>query len=613
LTKEYDIPKMVFLYFSYDSELDWEYRAYLYARILDKHEEMPDVFENYKPMIERFVLEELTNEHINKDMAILYRFVLSNMSLTSDMAENLSRLLFMHKITVSNPEITKAIVYQSHEWVENVYPLVGGVAYVPLYDKDYTVLFEDALSNRYMDSARATTERLMVPGKLASRILPVIDSNLEFDVYALESSQESIEITDETRDRYQRILEANEIDDEYKEEIRSKIIRYYYENDCIRELDHVLEDLDPRVVDHKDRVQAIRYMVIRGMYDKAMTWVVRYGIEGIEPKDLVKLCSKLIERSEYEPNDDLTRVSASVFFLGKYDEVILKYLVTNYHGMTKDMRRIFKAAENFDVDLYTLCENMILQMLYTGYYVAERAAIYKRYVQGGANGEIQAAFLAQCSFDYFVKEQLMEPFVFEEITKAELRGENQLKICKLAYLKYFSESTEPLEETVKMVIDRYLGELMEEGIYMSFFKNFMDATNPEVNKFSDKTFIEYKTAPGRKVSIHYIYESDDESFGEYITEEMPEMYGGVYVKSFILFFGENLLYYITEEGDGEELLTESASIQKSDIGRELTNSRFNEVNDIVIAKTLQDYETLEKLLYDYHKHAYIIESMFKLQ
>jgi hypothetical protein len=203
--------------------------------------------------------------------------------------------------------------------------------------------------------------------------------------------------------------------------------------------------------------------------------------------------------------------------------------------------------------------------------------------------------------------------VFEEITKAQLRGENLLKICKLAYLKYYSETEEPIDDTVKMITERYLGELLDEGIYMSFFKNFMDSSNPEVNKFSDKTFIEYKTAPGRKVSIHYIYESDDENFGEYITEEMPEMYGGVYVKSFILFFGENLLYYITEEGDGEELLTESASIQKSDIGRELTNSRFNEVNDIVIAKTLQDYETLEKLLYDYHKHAYVIDSMFKLE
>lgn len=613
LNKEYDIPKMVFLYFSYDSDLEWEQRAYLYSRILEKREEMPDVFENYKPMIERFVLEELSNEHINKDMAVLYRFVLSNMSLTGDMAENLSRILFMHKISVSNPEITKAIVYQSHEWTENVYPLKNGVAFVPLYDKDYTVIFEDALSNRYLESAKAVTERLMVPGKLASRILPVINDNIEFDVYALECSQESIEITDETRDRYARILEANEIDDEYKEEIRSKIIRYYYENDCIRELDSVLESLDPRVINHKDRVQAIRYMVIRGMYDKAMSWVTRYGIEGIETKDLVKLASKLIERNEYEENDDLVRVCASVFFLGKYDEVILKYLVANFHGMTKDLRRIFKAAENFDLDLYHLCENMILQMLYTGYYVSERAAIYKRYVQGGANTEIQLAFLTQCSFDYFVKEQLMEPFVFEEITKAELRGEKLLKICKLAYLKYYSETEEPIDDTVKMVTERYLSELLDEGIYMSFFKNFMDSSNPEVNKFSDKTFIEYKTAPGRKVSIHYIYESDDENFGEYITEEMPEMYGGVYVKSFILFFGENLLYYITEEGEGEELLTESASIQKSDIGRELTNSRFNEVNDIVIAKTLQDYETLERLLYDYHKHAYIIDSMFKLE
>jgi len=613
LSKDYDIPKMVYMYFSYESSLDWEYNAYLFAHVIESRDDMPDIFESYKPMIERFAVQEILNGNINRDMAVIYRFVLAEINLTNEMAEILSKLLFVHKISVPNASLSKVIVYQNREQTEFVYPIENKTAYIPLYNKDFTILFEDGLANRYVKSVEYDLEKLMVPGKLASMILPKVSNNLEFDVYACECSSEMIEINDETKERYTRILEASEIDDEYKTEVRSNIIQYYYDNDAIRELDAILEDLDPVSMGKRERIQGLKFLVMRGMFDKALDWIVRFGIEGVEPKDLVKLCSKLILRNEYAESDDLIRVAASVFFTGKYDEVILKYLVSYYHGMTKDMRRIFKAAENFDVEIYTMCENMILQMLYTGYFVSERMAIYRKYLQGGADSKIQAAFLAQCSFDYFVKEQVMESYVFEELTKCSLRKEELQTVSKLAYLKYYSESKEQLSDTILGIIKDFLEDLMAEGIYMSFFKNFMENTTAGVNKFSDKTIIEYKTDPGKRVWIHYIIEGDEDVPGEYVTEEMHDMYGGVHAKAFILFFGENLLYYITEEADGEELLTESNSIQKSDISRDIYDSRFNEVNDIVIAKTLQDYDTVNDLLYDYHKHAFMVKELFRLE
>lgn len=613
LNLDYDIPKMVFLYFSYDNELDWQHMAYLYSRVIRVKDDMPDVFDDYREQIEHFAIDSIRQGYMNRDMAVVYRFVLGDIVLTEEMSEYLSKLLFMNCIKVKNPELTKAIVYQGRESVECVYPVTNGEAFLPMYGDDCTLLFEDNFSNRYVKNVEYSVEKLMIPGMLASKILPYVSDNLEFDVYALEYSSDMIEITEETKERYGKVLNAPEIDSDYKEEIRYKIIQYYYDNDNIRELDAVLLELEPMGMARRDRVMALRYMVIRGMYDKAIEWVIRFGVEGVEPKDLVKLVSKLILRSEYAESDDITRIAASIFFRGKYDEVILKYLALYYHGMTRDMRKLFKASENFDIDIYSMCENMILQMMYTGYFVAERMDIYRKYVQGGANTDIQNAFLASCAFEYFVKEQVMEPLVFEELTKAKLRGEEIQTVCKLAYLKYFSEEEVEIDETVQQIIDEYVDELVGEGIYMSFFKNYLDKGLKGINRFSDKTIIEYKTDPGKKVWIHYIIEGDEEGSGEYVTEEMPDMYGGVHVKSFILFFGENLLYYITEETEEEEMLTESASIQKSDISRDLNDSRFNEVNDIVIAKTLQDYDTLNNLIYDYNKHAYIVKKMFTLQ
>ncbi len=170
------------------------------------------------------------------------------------------------------------------------------------------------------------------------------------------------------------------------------------------------------------------------------------------------------------------------------------------------------------------------------------------------------------------------------------------------------------EGTMTIALDIELStELIEEGIYFSYFKEFMEQGVEEINRFTDKTFIEYKTDPGKKVTIHYIVENENSTGGEYITREMPEMYGGVHSMVFVLFFGENLQYYITEEQGGEEQLTESGNITKNDIGSDITTSRFSEINDIVISRTLGDYEALEHLVYEYRRKEYMINKLFTMK
>lgn len=611
INKEYDIPKMVFLYFSYECSLDWEHTAYIYARVMTKRNEMPEVYENYRDRMERFVTDEMLKGHINRDLAKLYRFVLPDFTLDEEMCKALADILFVQRVQVNGDKYVRAILYRGRETVESAYPIENGVAYVPIYGREYTLLFEDRLSNRYIKSVTYDLEKLIVPGKLAGMIIPSVTDNLSFDIYVCESHSETEELGDENKERYRNILMSEAVDPDYRDELRAKLMDYYYYNDRIRELDELLENTEAEGLSRNARVLLIRFMVLRGMFDKAIDWVTRYGTEKIEKKDLLKLCSKLISRDDYTESDTVTRIASSVFFKGKYDEVILKYLVSYYHGMTRDMRKLFKAAENFELDLYDMCENMLVQMLYTGYFIPERMDIYRRYVKGGANSEIRAAFLAECAFESFVKEQVTESFVFEELTKEELSEEPVQTVCKLAYIKHYSEHTDEINDTVSSIIKRYINALLDEGIYMSFFKDFRNL-EPRLASYSDKTVIEYKTEPGRQVFIHYIIEADEDNPGEYVTEEMPDVYGGVHVKTFVLFFGENLLYYITENTESEELLTESGNISDSDIA-ESADSRFNEINDIAIAKTLGDYDTVDKLLTEYYRHDYIVKRLFKLQ
>ena len=92
-----------------------------------------------------------------------------------------------------------------------------------------------------------------------------------------------------------------------------------------------------------------------------------------------------------------------------------------------------------------------------------------------------------------------------------------------------------------------------------------------------------------------------------------EVYSGVFFKEFVLFFGENLQYYIMEESENEEQLTESGSLQKSDIMNESPDSKYEIINDMMISMTLQDDTTLDHLIEEYYRREYLDHRLFTLQ
>ena len=78
-------------------------------------------------------------------------------------------------------------------------------------------------------------------------------------------------------------------------------MQYYYDNDRIRELDLLLESLNAEEMNAKERNTCVKYMIMRGMYEKALEWIFDFGIEGVDLRDLVKICSNLIVRGDFEP------------------------------------------------------------------------------------------------------------------------------------------------------------------------------------------------------------------------------------------------------------------------------------------------------------------------
>ncbi len=74
------------------------------------------------------------------------------------------------------------------------------------------------------------------------------------------------------------------------------------------------------------------------------------------------------------------------------------------------------------------------------------------------------------------------------------------------------------------------------------------------------------------------------------------------------------LFSFLESGCNKEQVTESGTISKNDgSSRFHAGSRFQLLNDIMIGKTMQDYDTVNTLLEEYYKKDFMTEKLFTLQ
>ena len=126
----------------------------------------------------------------------------------------------------------------------------------------------------------------------------------------------------------------------------------------------------------------------------------------------------------------------------------------------------------------------------------------------------------------------------------------------------------------------------------------------------DKYYVEYHTDPKKDVRINYSFIGTEtaDSFKE---EPMHDIGFGIYVKEFILFYGEVLQYFITENNDENNIITESREVT---LGPEHFGSeecRYHHINLIITAKEMNDEKTVIKLIENYQFNDYAIKRLFE--
>ncbi len=611
LSDKTEIPKIVLMYFAFESNLDSVRSSFLYAYVYKRREELPELYESYRGQIERFVMSQALMGRNNRWLCRLYRSMFSPNMMNEEIANGLATALFIHRLYLKRDDICRVVLVYEKERSERVVQVPGREMYLPVYGSDVKIFLEDGDGNRYCGENDYILERLMLPDKTAQMIAPYVTEAEEFSLWLCERGRVLAAINEENEAGMKKLANSELYAESLQKEIRMRLIHYYYDNDSVRKLDELLSEIKPEQISNADFAQVIRFFVIRDMCEKAYEWIKLRGVQGIEAKIIMRLCSRLIAIEPERREKALTQLCFIAFESGKYDENILKYLVVNHQGTLQEMRSIWKAAGAFGIETYAISSRILVQMLYAGAYIGEKTEVFKDYVTGGAQSEIELAFLSQNCFDYFVNERLTDDFIMQDLQRVIERKEEIPLVCKLAYTKFYAENLKSADETILKHVTVFLREILTENMYFPYFCEYAERIG-FMKPFADKTMIQYKTETGKSAILHYYVEKDAEE-GEYVQEEMKNMFHGICVKQFILFFGEKIQYYITEMCQGKEQLTQSGTLSRGDTDKGHKEGKYNLINDIAIGRILNDDSTMEQLLREYFEEEFAVEELFRIR
>lgn len=609
------LPKMILMYFAYRSNLDYERNAFLYANILKHKKEYRDIYDEYYPIIEQFACEQLLKGRISDNLGFIYEQMIPPLLEEPEYATAYLKLYFKAVIHTEKEGMVNVVVSNKALSEEYVYPIYQGDANIDLVGNQNVIALEDEYGDRYFDEEFYSKEFVIKNRNYLEKVLKNADISLMSALYQAGRYGNAIVIEKDNVDDLLWLSQQPQLTKQYQIELMLNLLQYYFDLDEISALDELIERFNPDELNCNQREICIHIMVARGMYDKAMEWIRNYGKEGIDYKIILRLCDRVLMRSDFAFDSEILRICEDTFNTGKYDETMLKYLIKYAKGNSMQLKNLWRAADSFDLDVHELLEKMLLQILYSGEVIGEETNIYQEYVAGGAHPELEKAFLVFLSYKYFNKQEKVDEKVFDRVIYLTQYDEKVPLCCKLAYLKKTTEVMKRgrLFDAEKALIPVYLKEMAANQIFFPFFMEFKKLA-PELEMMADRCFIEYHGNEGSRVILHYVIEQEGTMNREYKKEEMPHMYAGIYIKSFILFQSEKIQYYITEEDGRSEKLTQSSVLERnsqSAPGEINKESRFAMINSLVVSRENKDYANYCKIAGEYAKQSYLVEHLFK--
>ena len=653
------LPQIIMRYYSYQTSLPDVQTARLYRCIAESREDNPELYAAYTERIDRFTLEQLSRRRISDDLAYLYERCLdAGRILSAEHAASAVMAVFTCRIHTTKPGVHRAVLVYDEMRDEQYCPLSGGTGYMPVYGDGYRLFLENDRGDRWSAAAPGEVERLMDCDRLAPPLVIYEVNNPGFDLYLADRAKD---LSAAGAKRRLELAVSRGVAEPRRALLRRELTEYYEKTGDAEALGTLLARVEPDGIGAGERAFLIRAMAVQGRYGQAYTWLVRFGTGGVDAGTLLRLVSGIRREKIQADPQMLAALAYDAFRQHQYDIDVLQILVQDLDAGTKELEQVRKAALGFDLDTSSLARRMLVQLLFTGEsfsagaqlsgenpaqdmeftggssaadmeFTAEepaadmgfagedptagpafsgRSALIESCAQAGAEDTFLADVLAQMSHFCFVYGEKMPRREFDRIARFGMDGVPLLDICRIAWLKDRSERSGETSDYEAEVTELFLNDLIGRNVVFPFYRQF-PGTMAGLLNYADETLFEYRAGrPDPKARVLFHYAAERGGIREpYAAKEMKEMYEGVYVTGFLLFFGEQLHYYITDDAQ-EKNIVESGTLSQDARIAASGEDRFCCINEITMLTALGRDEEAIAQMDEYGRKAFLTSRLFE--
>lgn len=600
------VPKIIQMYFSFDNKLPYRKLAVLYNNIIAAKETEPEVYHKYRKAMGRFAMDQAQLRHIDDNLAVLYEDMLELGFINEELSAAFSDIIYTHKLIVFDKRIVRAIIYQNEMKEPQIVPVTDQCAYFELFSNDYVILFEDSRGYRYVKSISYRLQRLMDAEKYLDRCISLSPDRPQYIVSHFKHVRDYSDFTKDDLKLFKPVFYSESFSDSYKAVMGYRILKYCQLHDYEDYVRPFLQSINFDTLQKDARKYLIDMLVSNRLYEKAYDMAMEYGIDMLAAASKVVLCENAL-KVQHVDDDFMVQLAISAFKTGKYSDLVLKYLCENYTGPTDELINLWHAADKFSKSSMKLDERILEQGIYTQIEPEKISDIFMEYYKRAGNEKLILAYISLVAHGYLHSGGCKADFIFDIIEKRFIGNRTLNDACQLALLKHFAEKTDITQAELE-IEDTLLKYYIYNNMYFDFFAR-LDYRLLEKYFIYDKAFLQYESTPGTHVVLHYSRDEDGEEFN---SEDMVEMYDGIYVKTFVIFFGELIRYYITEEHDNSIEVKESNRLTCNNIPGDNDHSRYNLINEMIISDTLSDETTLKSNIDEYKRLDAATKQLFKL-
>lgn len=603
------LPKVIQMYFQYNNQLAYPYKAALYANIIAHKQEQPLIYDKYSETMKQFAIDEILKGHMDDNLAVVYEEVLDKGILTQELAGPLADILYMHKFYCVNPMAAYVVIIQKHMKEEQRVPVSGELAYFQLFSNDYAIVLENNRGQRFVSPESCQLEKLMKPSHYIRRCLNFAPEKLQYLMHHMDGKTD-LSVPVRTDVDYLRILmEAPQISAKFKSQIGPGLVRYCLINQMEEGLEDYLTQVDFAAMRKENRNLMIELMIGRDFHDQAFELISSYGYDGIDRQKLSRLVNGILRERDIGEDAFLMELCMAVLAQDGNDPVIVSYLAKYYEGPSGQMLRVYQAAVACEVtDTAELEERLLMQTLYSTRYVDQMQEVYTGYRAHNGREFLIQAYRSYCMHAYVVHGTLLSASLFLEACQLYKEGRLRGIVCRLGLLKYFSEADQLDRYQLKMA-DELLHEFISRNMNFAFFKQLPDSLCSRYQLYN-RVLVEYHAKPDSRISIHYRIPGQEEEFTAAV---MPNIYDGIFTWEFLLFGDDEIEYYLTQETEhGPQQLGENCRVTGSAYRDIRYGGRYAYINQMLYLKESGNDKELLRIMQEYEKLNILSSKMFKI-